>query len=671
MTGILLLCVMAWLALGVAGAALARRGIGRIVVYGGSLAVAAVSCAAATASLERMPDTIVLPLGLPGIGMHFTVDPLSAAFLVLVDLGAAAASLYALGYGRHDPAPGRVLPFYPVFLAAMNLVVIAADAYGFLLFWELMSLASWALVMADHTNAETRQAGFVYLAMASGGTLALLLAMGLLAGPGGQYGFAGIAASHHANWIGAAAMLLALAGAGSKAGLMPLHVWLPRAHPAAPSHVSALMSGVMTKVAIYAFIRIVFDLAGPAAWWWGLVVLAFGAVSAVLGVLQALLEDDVKTVLAYSTIENVGLIFAGLGLALAFRADGLALAAALALTAALFHAFNHMLFKSTLFFGAGIIRHGSGSLSLSRLGGLIHRMKFSAVAMLVAAMAIAALPPLNGFASEWLLLQAILMSPSLPQFGLKLAVPAAGALVALAAAFAAACLVRLYGMAYLGRPRSEAAAAAHEADGFSLAAMIGLAALCVLFGMIPALALDRLAPVVNALTGAHLPARQGWSWLTMLPVPARHSSYDPLLIALFIAIAGGIAVLGLRRFGSRALRRAAPWGCGFVMDGSGVLPAATQYAPAGFSQPIRRVFAGVLFRARDEATMPLPGDTSPARFASQVVDPVWNGAYQPLAGFIDRIAGMANRLQYLTIRRYLAMVFVTLLIMLATVALWA
>ncbi|MGC8469968.1 MAG: proton-conducting transporter membrane subunit, partial [Acetobacteraceae bacterium] len=356
MIAIVLLCALGLIGLGIAGGVLARRQVGRIVVYGGSLALALVALITAigriTLGVTPRPS-LVLPLGLPGIGMHFAMDDLSAVFLAIVDLGAAAASLYALGYGRHEREPGRVLPFYPVFLAAMNLVIIAADAYSFLLVWELMSLASWALVMAHHEEEETRRAGNVYLLMASAGTLALLLAFGLLAGPHGQYAFSAMRHAHPVGWTGAVAMLLALVGAGSKAGLVPLHVWLPRAHPAAPSQVSALMSGVMTKVAIYAFIRIAFDLAGPAAWWWGLVVLVAGGITAVLGVLYALMEDDIKVVLAYSTIENVGLIFVGLGLSLAFKADGLTLAAALAMTAALFHAANHMLFKSALFFGAG------------------------------------------------------------------------------------------------------------------------------------------------------------------------------------------------------------------------------------------------------------------------------------------------------------------------------
>jgi formate hydrogenlyase subunit 3/multisubunit Na+/H+ antiporter MnhD subunit len=677
-TPIILMCAAASLILGGVGGVLARRPAGRMIVYGGSLAIAVVALLAALAQLTLgiAPDPlVVLPIGLPhlgasGLGMQFGMDDLAAAFLIIANIGGAAASLFALGYARHEAEPWRVLPVYPVFLAAMNLVVIAADAYGFLLCWEVMSLASWALVMAHHTEAATRRAGVIYLLMASAGTLALLLCFGLLAGPAGDYAFAAMRAVPRARWIGSAVMILALLGAGSKAGLVPLHVWLPRAHPAAPSHVSALMSGVMTKVAVYAFIRIAFDLAGPPAWWWGLVVLLAGGMTAVLGVLYALMEDDIKTTLAYSTIENIGLIFAGLGLALAFKADGMMAAAALALTAALFHALNHMLFKSTLFFGAGAIQHATGTRDLAQLGGLIHRMQVSAVPMLIAALAIAALPPLNGFASEWLLLQAILLSPALPQFGLKLAVPAIGALVALSAAFAAACFVRLYGIAYLGRARGTAAATAHETDRWSLSAMIVLAALCVAAGLLPGFAIDLLAPVTHALLGARVSTQAGLSWLTIVPVASRQNAYDPLLIALFIAISAVIGALALRRFGVRITRRAPAWGCGYQEFGPPARTLITQYSPSGFAQPIRRVFAGVVLRARDEATLPLPGEAHPARLNLRWSDPAWSLLYAPLIGAIDWLAGQTNRLQFLTIRRYLAFVFMALVALLGWIALW-
>ena len=252
---------------------------------------------------------------------------------------------------------------------------------------------------------------------------------------------------------GALVLVLTLLGAGSKAGLVPLHVWLPLAHPAAPSHVSGLMSGVMTKVAIYGFVRIVFDLLGAPSWWWGALVMLLGGISAVMGLLYGLMERDLKRLLAYSTVENVGIVFVGLGLALAFRANGFAAAAALALTAALFHAFNHSVFKTLLFCGAGAVLHATGERNMEKLGGLIHRMPATALLFLIGSAAISALPPLNGFVSEWLMFQAILASPTLPQWALKFELPAIGAMLALAAALAATCFVRAFGVVFLGRPR--------------------------------------------------------------------------------------------------------------------------------------------------------------------------------------------------------------------------
>ncbi len=375
--------------------------------------------------------------------------------------------------------PERVLPFYAAFLAGMNLVLVADDAFSFLVSWEFMSLASWALVIAHYRDQENLRAGYVYILMASAGMMALLLAFGILAGTTGGYAFTSMRAGELSPTFAALVAGLALVGAGSKAGLVPLHVWLPLAHPAAPSHVSALMSGVMTKVAVYAFIRIVFDLVGEVAWWWSVPILTIGGATAVLGVLYATMQDDTKRVLAYSTIENIGFIFVGLGLALAFGANGMAAAAALAMTAALFHAFNHSLFKSLLFFGAGAVQSATGERRLDALGGLIGRMPQTSALVLVGCAAIAALPPLNGFASEWLMLQAILLSPDLPEWALKLSVPAVGALLALAAALAAACFVRLYGVAFLGRPRSPQVAEANEVDRYMLAAMSVLAVLCL------------------------------------------------------------------------------------------------------------------------------------------------------------------------------------------------
>ena len=658
---IVLICIAVLLAVSVLAVVLVRRPA-TALVYGLSLAVSLVLLGVALVRLISGPgpgDAVTLPLGIPWIGAHFRIDALSAFFLVVVNLAGAGASLYGFGYGRHETAPERVLPFFPAFLAGMNLVPLADDAFVFLLSWEFMSLASWALVMAHHRESDNARAGYVYIVMASAGTFALLLAFGLLAGPNGGYEFAAIRSGHLSPAMAGGVLILALLGAGSKAGLVPLHVWLPLAHPAAPSHVSALMSGVMTKVAVYGFVRIVLDLAGPVAWWWSIVVLLVGSGTAVLGVLYALMQDDLKRVLAYSTIENIGLIFVGLGLALAFDASGLAAAAALALTAALFHVFNHSLFKSLLFFGAGAVLTATGERRMDALGGLIRRMPQTSIVFLVGCAAIAALPPLNGFASEWLMLQAILLSPDLPEWALKLSVPAVGAMLALAAALAAACFVRVYGIVFLGRPRTPQAAEAHEVDLYSLAAMFAIALLCLAAGIVPGFVIDGLAPVVASLVGGSMPEQRNIAWLSIVPVAESRSSYNGLLVFFFIVASASAAAYAIHRFASHAVRRAPPWDCGFPD-----LRPATQYTGGSFAQPIRRVFGQVVFLAREQVEMPLPGDSRAARMTLTMSDLVWDWLYAPVAEAVGGVADRLNRFQFLTIRKYLSLVFVVLVALL-------
>jgi formate hydrogenlyase subunit 3/multisubunit Na+/H+ antiporter MnhD subunit len=665
--GVALDCTVALFAIGAMALPAGRRPAGGTLVYGATGCLAAIVAVTAAMALFSggAARTAVLPLGLPWIGAHFRLDALSAVLLLLVNLGGAAASLYGVGYGRHEKSPGRVLPFFAPFLAGMNLVVLADDAFTFLWSWEVMSLSSWALVLAHHTEIESRRGGTVYLIMAVFGTLLLLLAFGLLAGTTGGYAFEAMRGQARAPWLVGAVLLLALVGAGSKAGLVPLHVWLPLAHPAAPSHVSALMSGVMTKVAIYAFIRIVFDLLGTPPWWSGLLVLAIGGLTAIFGILSALVETDIKRALACSTIENVGIVFICLGLALVFSADGFATAAALALTAALFHMLNHSLFKSLLFMGAGAVLTATGTRDMDQLGGLIHRLPATSALFLLGAVAISALPPLNGFVSEWLAFQAVLLSPELPQWALRLEVPAVGAALALAAALAGAAFVRIYGITFLGRPRSEAAAGAREVDRFSLAAMGILGGLCLLAGILPGLVVDALQPAARLLVGAGLPPQGGAAWLLLTPVSASRSSYGGLLVLAFVALSGGLAAWAIHRFASHAVRRAIAWTCGFA--GAGL---AGQYSASGFSQPLRRVFGPLAFRAREAVELPPPGDPAPARFTLRLADPAWAAIYTPLAGAVGFAADRLNRLQYLTIRRYLAIVFGLLVGLLLAVAIW-
>jgi formate hydrogenlyase subunit 3/multisubunit Na+/H+ antiporter MnhD subunit len=664
----LLAAIAAFLCLAPTAVALRRSRFATTVIYCASLGVSVLALGVALTALLAggdAPSEFVLPLAIPWLGAHFRLDSLSAFFLVVLNLGGATTSFYALGYGQHEPEPRRVLPFYVAYLAAMNIVVVADDAFTFLFGWELMSLTSWALVMARHRDVENARAGLVYIVMASFGTLCLLLGFGLLAGPGGAYAFASIRAAHPEAGFAALALGLALLGAGSKAGLVPLHVWLPLAHPAAPSHVSALMSGVMTKIAVYGFIRIVFDLLGDPVWWWGLVVLAFGGVTAVLGVLYALMQHDLKRLLAYHTVENIGIIFIGLGLALAFRADGHASGAALALTAALFHVFNHSVFKGLLFYGAGAVLTATGERDMERLGGLIHRMPLSSFAFLVGCVAISALPPLNGFVSEWLTFQAILLSPILPQWGLKLVIPADGALLALSAALAAVCFVKTYGITFLGRPRSIAAEQAGEVDRYSIAAMMFLATLCLLAGILPGQFIDGLGPVVWPLTAARMPDQSSTPWLTIVPIATSRSSYNGLLVFLFIAASSSLAAAAIHRFASRELRRSAAWDCGFP-DPS---PAA-QYTAGSFSQPIRRVFGAIAFRARERVDMPRPGDMRPARLHLALQDLIWEVGYRPIVHAIVAASTRLDPLQFLTIRRYLSLVFSALIVLLLVLSVW-
>jgi formate hydrogenlyase subunit 3/multisubunit Na+/H+ antiporter MnhD subunit len=604
-----------------------------------------------------------LPLGLPWLGAHFKIDSLSAFFVIVVNLGGAAASLFALGYGQHEQAPERVLPFYPAYLAGMNLVVLADDAFSFLVAWEFMSLTSWALVVAHHYERENLRAGYVYLLMAGFGTFALLLAFGLLAGSNGNYLFESIRAAQPSSGVAAMVLVLGLVGAGSKAGVVPLHAWLPLAHPAAPSHVSALMSGVMTKVAVYGFVRIAFDLLGPPVWWWSILVLAVGGITAVMGVLYALMQHDLKRLLAYHTVENIGIIFIGLGLALAFKAYGMADAAALALTAGLLHVFNHSVFKSLLFFGAGAVLNATGERDMEHLGGLIHRMPQTAFAFLVGCVAISALPPLNGFVSEWLTFQAILLSPQLSSWGLKFLVPAVGALLALSAALAAACFVKAFGVSFLGRPRTPAAANAIETNSNSLAAMFFLSALCLVAGVLPGIFIDALAPVTNALVGVSIPHQTGLDWLTIVPIAESRSSYNGLLVFVFVATSGSIAAFAIHRLASDKIRRGPAWDCGYP-DPS----PATQYTASSFAQPIRRVYGTAVFKAREIGEMPPPGATRPARLTVELRDLIWDAAYVPIATAVEYAAGRLNVLQFLTIRRYLALVFSALVLLLLVLA---
>jgi formate hydrogenlyase subunit 3/multisubunit Na+/H+ antiporter MnhD subunit len=647
----------AWMALGAAGMAApgSLRLSARILYPAGALVGVALG-AAALASLGNAESTRVLPLGLPGLPFHARLDALSAFFLLLLAAVAAAVSVYTSGYLRHGTgaAPGVQCLCHHVFLASMALVLVADDAYFFMVAWETMALSSFFLVTSDHRHAEIRRAGYLYLLIAHIGAISILLCFGALQAGTGDYSFDAMRALQQPAGWGSVAFMLALAGFGAKAGIVPLHVWLPEAHPAAPSPVSALMSAVMLKTAVYGLMRVTLDLIGFPLWWWGLVALVLGLASALFGVIFAATQSDMKRLLAYSSIENIGLIVAGFGLALLFRGFGMGSLAALALTAALYHCLNHAFFKGLLFLATGSVLHATNERSLGRLGGLIHRMPWVAWCALIGSAASAGLPPLNGFVSEWLLLQAFLFTPGLPQGYVNMLVPVAGAAVALAAALSGYVMVKFFGVVFLGQPREARAAEAHDAGPWERSALVWLAAGCVVLGLAPMLVLSLLEPVTQRFTGYSL-AGLGSRWLFLAPIDAERASYSPLLFFAVAALLVAATWLAVRALYHGRVRRAPPWDCGFPW-----LNSRMQDTAEGFGQPVQVVFRPV-FRIEGEA--PSPGDSRP-RYRETVEDRLWYWLYVPVARAVERATALVTVLQRGRISVYLMYSFATLLVLL-------
>ncbi|HEY4254198.1 MAG TPA: proton-conducting transporter membrane subunit, partial [Roseomonas sp.] len=639
LAGLLLLGLVAPLA--------ARSATGARAVYTvTAIAAAGFAAVAVGALLDGGAAAMALPLGPPWAPALLALDGLSAWFLLILGLSGTASALAALGHVA-GPQPARLLVPWPLFLAGMGLTLAAADGFTLMLGFEAMSLASWALVAADHDRAENRAAAWLYLAFAVVSAACLIPAIGLLAAGPRDLAFAVLRNSPPEGWRAAAVLGLALAGAGAKAGLAPLHAWLPLAHPAAPSHVSALMSGAMTKVAIYVLCRILFDLCGPAQpLWWGMPLLVAGAASALIGALRANLEADTKTLLACSTIENIGLVTIGLGLALVFRGADLGPLAALAAGAALLHALNHGVFKTLLFLGAGEVLHAALSRRLDRLGGLIHGMPWTAGAVLVGIAAAAALPPLSGFASEWLLLQSLLAGWRVGEFGVQVTVAAVTAVAALAAALAAAAMVRFFGLAFLGRPRTPRAAGATEQAGPVRAAMVGLAVLTVAFGLLPGPLLDLGAEAVRALSGAAMTGRGQVIGIGAGAGDAATRYLPVLVLALLVLLVAGL-VIGVRRRGPAGVVRAPVWGGGFIAPPAH-LPfgdPATQPSAAGLAQPLARMLGGTVLAAEERVSMPDPGDPAPARLEAGFRDPAFPWLLAPVARLRDALVIRAERLR--------------------------
>ena len=651
------LLLSAWAVVGVAG--LIRPA--SIAFAGRTLFPLGAVCGAALAymagiSLGAPPEQAVLPIGLPDLPVHLRLDPLSSAFLFLLGAVATGISIFAAGYFRRGEGtpPGLLCLQYHLFLASMGFVILADDAYGFMLAWETMALTSYFLVTTQHRIPEIRSAGFLYLLIAHVGAITILLSFGVMQGGSWQFTFDAMRGARlDATWA-AIAFTLALFGFGAKAGLVPMHVWLPEAHPAAPSPVSALMSGVMLKTALYGMLRVTFDLLGEPMWWWGLMPLALGLFSALYGVIFAAAQTDMKRLLAYSSIENIGIMFAGVGLGILFAGTGMHLAASVALIAVLYHAINHAFMKSLLFLGTGAVLHATRERNLGRLGGLIHQMPWVAWLTLVGALAIAGLPPLNGFVSEWLLLQSFLFAHEVPHEFVNMLLPLGAAVLVLAAALAGYLMVKFFGIIFLGQPREAALRSAHDAGVIERIGLVWLALGCVLLGLRPTQIIPLLNQVIQPFGFSGLSLDAG-SWWLLVPLPQRQASYSPLAFLAVILVIVGLTVVAVRVRYHQRIRVVPPWDCGF-----GRLNSRMQDTAEGFGQPIRHLFQPFFAMVRE---LPSPFDMAP-RYRVVIGDRIWRELYLPLGTLVGRIANAVAWLQQGRISTYLLYSFITLVALL-------
>jgi formate hydrogenlyase subunit 3/multisubunit Na+/H+ antiporter MnhD subunit len=550
----------------------------------------------------------------------------------------------------------------------MLFVVLADDALFFLIAWEMMAASSYFLVMFEDERIENRRAAFLYLVVAHVGAIAILLSFGVMAGlatgfSGFQsYTFDAMRETELPAGLATLAFLLAFFGFAAKAGVIPLHVWLPEAHPVAPSNVSALMSGVMLKTAIYGIVRVVFDLIGDFPWWWGALVLVFGLISSVMGVLYALMQHDLKRLLAYHSVENIGIILIGIGLAMIFTSFDMPLLAALALIAGLYHTLNHAMFKGLLFMGAGAVLHATHERNMEEMGGLIRFMPWTAVFFLIGCISISALPPFNGFVSEWLTYQAFLLSPSLPSTLLNLLIPLGAALLALTSALAAACFVKAFGVTFLGHQRGHHHGVIHEADWSIRTGMLLASLACLALGVLPTFMIKWMDPLAEDLVGGTIAASAsgfGWMWLT--PIAAERASYSAPIAFLGIL---SIVIITYLLLHSRpgAIRRAPLWDCGFEK-----VTNRMQYTATSFAMPIRRIF-GYLFSIKEHVRQ-MPPATHPAfperlHYHLRVRDRFWMWIYQPVVNASFWLSRRIGRLQQGRIQIYLIYSFVTILVLL-------
>lgn len=645
-----------------------NKTVSRYIAYISSIAASLLGISISLIKLisEGKPFLIQLKSNFEFLSISFYIDNLSAFFILLISFLTLVVSIYSFGYVKHYEQKrntGVLGSLYNLFAASMLLVVTSGHIFFFLVSWEIMSLVSYFLVIYENEKPEVQKAGIIYLVMTHIGTAFITAGFVLLYKYTGQTGInllntEGIPASVK-NII----FICFLIGFGTKAGIIPLHVWLPYAHPAAPSNISALMSGVMIKTAVYGIVRFILGSMSGEYLWWGTAILITGALSTVLGVAYALMEHNIKRLLAYHSIENIGIILMGIGLSIIATVNGNSLIGALALTAALFHTFNHSIFKGLLFLGAGAIHYSTGTKDIEKLGGLIKKMPYTAVFFLTGALAICAIPPFNGFISEWITYQSMFLNLGASSNILKLVILISAALLALAGALAAYCFVKVFGITFLGLPRTPQAEDVKEVPASMLAGMGILSVVCLLAGIFPLFMIKLLDSVNIQLLGISITGRfDSISSFFTLPVTAGNSGISPLGLLFLIVMLFSLFYFIISTFTSKTcIRKYNTWDCGF-----GKLDSRMQYTATGYSKPIRIVFRAI-FRPQRELRVEegkLPYFIKSAKYNVSTQSVFEKYIYEPVVRFVFTFARKARfAVQTGSIHTYLLYILIAIILM--------
>lgn len=600
------------------------------------------------ATSERWLISWGLPFGPAEIG----IDPLSALFLIPVFLVSACCAIYALGYfpvSENRCTAPRLAALLGMLTASLAFIVITRHAVLFLIAWEIMAITCYLAMTIENRKKEVREAGLLYLVTAHFGALALIVYFSRIHSITGSFSFPLNGAIPGSSEAALAIFIAGLIGFGMKAGIIPLHIWLPSAHANAPSHLSAMMSGVLIKMGIYGIIRTL-SFFSTIPFWWGVTILLLGIISGIIGVIFAIAQHDIKRLLAYHSIENIGIILMGIGIALLGASSNIPALILLGFSGALLHTINHALFKSLLFLGAGAAIHACGTREIDRMGGLIKKMPLTALFFLIGAVAICGLPPLNGFVSEWLiysgLFKGMLDTDTLSDPYFALAVPA----LAFIGALAAACFVKVFGIAFLGSPRSESAADAHDTPLSMKIPMGILAGACILIGLFP----QALSPLLQTAAASVFPVATG---------PAAISDNIPLSMlsaasALLLLLVGVGALLYRNRLARSTVTRSETWGCGYLAPAPRM-----QYTSSSFAAILTSLFGSLLstHTKKPEISEYFPKNQS---FRSHTPEALLEKVYLPLFDSANSRLSLFRRLQHGRLHLYILYIVLTLVALL-------